>query len=132
MTANESTPGLLLNGLDGSNPLGFLAAVGTLRTATQAGCVSWELKWEKQDEQWSPVLLGDEASTADNLLELLMPTLKAMQDAPALSFGKNLNVDPEKFRTVAKDAQARATFADHRDADFIAAFGCERPFYFRR
>ena len=31
--AKSNEPGLVLNGLDGGNPLGFLAAVGTLNTA---------------------------------------------------------------------------------------------------
>ena len=81
MTTNESTSGLLLNGLDGNNPLGFLAAIGTLRIATEAiASANWRISWNEQGGYWSPVLLGKKVLTQDGLIELLMPTLTKMKD----------------------------------------------------
>ena len=49
MTANGSSSGLLLNGLDGSNPLGFLAAIGTLLIATEAdSSANWRISWKSR------------------------------------------------------------------------------------
>ena len=49
MPTSEPTSSLLLNGLDGSNPLGFLAAIGTLRTATKANrSANWRMRWEHE------------------------------------------------------------------------------------
>lgn len=46
---------ILLTGLDGSNPLAFLAALGTLRTLTQAlSDESVKMSWEQADGGWRP------------------------------------------------------------------------------
>ena len=47
---NSTTAGLLLPGLDGSNPLGFLAALGVLRTLEP----SWRMKWVAAGGTWVP------------------------------------------------------------------------------
>ena len=126
MTGSKLPPGLLLKGLDGSNPLGFLAAVGTLRAVTHASPASkWYLQWQMSDGAWTPKLLGDDPLSEDILVDLLMPVLKRMQDQPALKFAKNLNVSCEQFRLVTEKAQTAATFINRHEADFIAAFGCE-------
>lgn len=124
MTENESTSGILLNGLDGSNPLGFLAAIGTLRIATEANSsANWRISWEEQGGHWSPVLLGDIALTADGLIELLMPALTEMKDA--FKFANDLTINCEEFRQVAQAAYNLAELTDRHYADFIAAFGCD-------
>ncbi len=123
MTASKS---LLLNGLDGSNPLGFLAAIGTLRSATRAdSSAEWKLSWQIHGGTWSPALHGSVPLTADSLIELLMPALKKMDGDPALNFDLDLTLTREQFRCVAQDAHDKATFADRHYADFIAAFGCD-------
>jgi len=49
--------GVLLWGLDGTNPLGFLAALGTLQTLSQADSTkAVTLAWQNQDCCWVPVL----------------------------------------------------------------------------
>ena len=126
MTGSELPPGLLLKGLDGSNPLGFLAALGTLRVVTDASPSSkWSLQWHMSDGAWTPELLGDNPLSEETLVDLLMPVLKQLQDQPALQFAKNLNVSCEQFRLVTEKAQTAATFTNRHEADFIAAFGCE-------
>ena len=124
MTGSESTSGLLLNGLDGSNPLGFLAAIGTLRIATEANSsANWRVSWKEQEGQWSPVLLGDKVLTADGLIELLVPALTEMKDA--FRFADDLTINCEEFRQVAQSAYNTADSSDRHYADFIAAFGCD-------
>ena len=126
MTVNEPAPGLLLNGLDGGNPLGFLAAVGVLRVATGADSPSnWRVRWESAGGRWSPVLTGDTRITADGLIELLMPTLIEMKDDPSFGFAKDLTINCREFREVAQSAFDTADLTDRHYADFIAAFGCD-------
>ena len=59
MPSNESSTVLVLSGLDGGNPLAFLAAIGTLRAVTRAASsAEWTLSWKMHDGHWSPVLGG--------------------------------------------------------------------------
>lgn len=53
-TASPSSQSFELQGIDGTNPLGFLAAVGTLVVLHQAGHDT-RLAW-KQKRTWLPVL----------------------------------------------------------------------------
>src|ERR1700693_6649781 len=55
----QSRDGLLLGGLDGTNPLGFLAALGTLQTLTEVDRTKTvTLAWESHDCRWVPVVRG--------------------------------------------------------------------------
>ena len=126
MPSREPSTTLVLSGLDGGNPLAFLAAVGTLRTATRAvPSAGWTMCWKTHDGHWSPVLVGGTSLTEDGLVELLMPALKTMDGDPALCFADDLTVGREQFREVAQAAQRVATLADRHFADFVAAFGCD-------
>ncbi len=126
MTPDDSNPGLLLNGLNGSNPLGFLAAVGVLQVATNAdSCSNWRVRWKAQGGHWSPVLTGDTRITVDALIELLDPVLTKMKDDPSFRFADDLAISCEEFRGVAQSAFGTAGLSNRRFADFIAAFGCD-------
>lgn len=121
----SNEPGLLLNGLDGGNPLGFLAAVGTLNTASLIDSDRvWRMRWVAQDGSWFPELIANRIVSGEELVELLASSLQG-RATPELDFGQNLNVDAEKFRKVAQDAQRCAVRRDRRYADFVTAFGCE-------
>ena len=126
MPPTEPTRGLMLEGPDGGNLLGFLAAVGTLRVATLADpSVEWRLRWEARGGTWAPLLLGEEALSQDRLLDLLMRAFTDMGNNPAFQFAKDLNIAPDEFRSVARSASGVATLQDRGYADFIAAFGCD-------
>lgn len=129
MTRSSETLGLLLNGINGGNLLGFLAAIGTLRVVANTDpSVEWQLGWKTYGGVWSPIMCGDDQLLSDKLIEdLLLPALEGKECNPAQPFGfaDSLNVSPVLFRDVAKAAQNSATFCSHRDADFVAAFGCE-------
>ena len=117
--------GLLLSGLDGSNPLGFLAAVGTLRTVGLAEPeAAWRMKWLVRDGVWAPAMLSDRPASADALIDLLYGRLRR-KSTPEFDFSKNLNVNPKTFRDEAVSAQQQAQLQDRIHADFVAAFGCE-------
>lgn len=115
---------ILLHALDGSNPLAFLAALGTLRLLhLSKSDVGIRMSWERSGGFWRPKLVGLDADE-DGLCELL---IKA-PSAPVEKFeqiGKNLTVPREKFRNFVNDAYMSASRQNRRAADFSAAFGCE-------
>ena len=117
--------GLVLSGLDGGNPLGFLAAVGTLATAYVANsALAWRMRWTAQHGSWCPALCANRVVSGDELVELLA-FAPQREVTPEFDFDRNLSVDVEKFRKVAQDAQRSASSRDRRYADFVTAFGCE-------
>lgn len=56
-TGTDTNEVVVLTGLDGANPLGFLAALGTLATLHQAGETSVKLSW-RRSVTWQPTLRG--------------------------------------------------------------------------
>ena len=116
--------GLVLCGLDGSNPLGFLASVGTLRTATLAkpDC-DWRMKWISRCGVWTPELVSSRDIAPTELVELLASVLR--RTTPEFDFEMNLAVTPERFREVTRKAQLCASTRERGYADFMAAFGCD-------
>lgn len=121
------TSGITLSALDGSNPLAFLAALGTFRLLTLSDRdANVQMCWERIGGFWRPRLRGIETNES-GLCELLFGEHDVW--APAEEFiaklGKNLTVSPDAFRPFAKKANENATLQDRRTADFSAAFGCE-------
>jgi hypothetical protein len=117
---------LELIGLDGGNPLGFLAALGTFRAISLAwGERPIRVGWRLIGGLWRPVLLGIGADESGAFLERLDAGLKAMLDQPALTFASDLAVSAEVFQAQARKAKEDGKPLDRRNADFIAAFGCE-------
>lgn len=64
-----------LRGLDGANPLGFLAAVGTLVVAVRSGQGAARLRW-KREYRWLPVLEGVTCPDEASLCRILAATLR--------------------------------------------------------
>lgn len=126
---SEDANGIMLNGLDGGNLLGFLAAVGTLRVVSEDDPQGeWKLGWKDNSGIWSPVLSVGETLTQGSLIETLTVALEAMGVNPAFNIGNNLSIHPNEFRSFAESAKQNATIGDRRYADFIAAFGSESLF----
>lgn len=129
MLENDSNSGLLLNGLNGANPLAFLAALGTLRVINEHNTVSpsdWRMLWEQNQGYWSPVISGDIPLTKEGLIQIIISKPKKMENHPVKLFPyDDLKISCEDFYHVALDAQHKATLTDHQYADFISAFGCE-------
>ena len=107
--AQQTTPErreFALKGLDGGNPLGFLAAVGALQSATAmepAG--DWRMWWQQDDGPWHPTLAGITDLAAEQLVDRLadycaMPTTTRWQSA---------KISPSARMHSAKSPRARKT-----------------------
>ncbi len=127
MTKQENI-GLLLSGLDGANPLAFLAALGTLRGLTLA----WpgrlvRLSWTLRDT-WRPCLHVDGGAVReDEALDGLDRFMEMRPGHEVLGIGDNLTIPTDDFRTHAQNAALAATpsLEGRSTADFVAAFGCD-------
>lgn len=125
---NQGGTGLILEGLDGANPLAFLAALGVLRGLN----IAWpdrlvQLSWTERDA-WRPGLHVDrEAISREEVLDGLTSFADLRSGHEALDIGDNLILPPERFREAARAAARSSTGSpDGRArADFIAGFGCE-------
>lgn len=118
----------VLGGLDGANPLAYLAALGTLRVVTEAGAAPARLLW-RDEGRWRPVLeLPDDAPPA---IELVMRDLVSWKAAAELSLvyekGKaavrDLKPKPARFRRFLE--QAASTVPARRWSDFAASYGSD-------
>ncbi len=124
----QSDDGLLLPGLDGANPLAFLAALGTLRGLTLA----WperqvRLSWTLRDT-WRPRLQVDGCSPSeDETLDGLEHFMEMRPGHGVLEIGDDLTIPTNEFREHAWNAVKSASPAPEERAwaDFIAAFGCD-------
>jgi hypothetical protein len=76
------TSNLALTGLDGANPLGFLAAVGTLRLASQLFPRGAWMCWEVRG-RWAPLLGLPDGVTGDELVARLHDRLHRNGDPGA-------------------------------------------------
>lgn len=114
-----------LSGLDGSNLLGFLAALGTLKAVSDMSPgADWRMRWTNDTGPWRPILEGSAASQPDDLVADLAAHLGSTSNR-ALEIAENLNIPSAAFRSLALEAQEAAKSDDRRYADYIAAFGCE-------
>ena len=133
MTPRSSNDSLVLSGLDGGNPLGFLAAVGTLLILSDqdAGAADVpRLGWRETPEGWRPVLAGCGERKAD-LCDALHRSLSSASNE-ILDIGKTragnkesnkFPFDADRFAKVLDEWAGRA--AGRRDVDFLAGFGTE-------
>lgn len=115
---------MVLHALDGSNPLAFLAALGTLRLLDlHDPTAEVQINW-RRDPAWRPELSGLFASK-----EQLCETLLAAKTVPLESFaalGKDITVSRDTFRGFVEHAFEDARQGNKRtQADFAAAFGSE-------
>ena len=72
---------ILLKGLDGSNPLAFLAALGTLRTLTVAlPDETVRMSWEQADGAWRPRVWYSLANDGEAIIEKLHNVISAKRN----------------------------------------------------
>lgn len=118
----ESYAGLLLHGLDGSNPLAFFAALGATVAAHRI-FPETRLSWSFVDGAWRPVLTGCEQQK-DVFLEQLH---SALHKAPMWMFeiDSKLPFPVEKYVEALKMSAGQAGIESRRDCDLLAAFGTE-------
>lgn len=131
---------LELRGIDGSNLLSFLAALGAFSALRRA----WpsrrmRLSWRHRG-CWRPVLHievdPDErpnASMDHAVVQAISDALPRRANAPEFNImdeagelvGDTASCAPEAFRAFAREAGRTASAANRVAADFAAAFGCE-------
>lgn len=122
MNQPSTNNGLLLPGLDGTNPLGFLAALGVLRVLSlQKHGV--KLSWQLSGGTWRPVLFGVRVSLPDLGAELH----KAIQnlDHSAWSIDKKLPFEASLLRQNAHNSVLAASRTCRQKPDILASFGVD-------
>jgi hypothetical protein len=120
---------LELSGLDGSNLLGFLAALGTFITLSES--TEFEdvrLEWTLSDG-WRPRLLTSKPADREAVVAVLASRLSKPEAAQAFEIpmassvlAEDLTIEPADYRAHTSKA---ATSNDRRLADFANAFGSE-------
>ena len=123
--------GLVLTGLDGSNPLGFLAAIGTLRLLSDASAQIC-MGWHRTPNGWRPVLAG----CGNDGKAFCIAIRNSLEHASETVFdigkehksGKEHNkfpFSPATFAQALHNRQHKSSCSDRRDVDFLASFGTE-------
>jgi hypothetical protein len=111
-----------LIGIDGGNPLGFLAAVGAALVASSFA-PGTKLFWRPLAGAWRPVISGHEDGP-----EILLKNLhQALHSASTGHFeiDKRLPFEAAKFLAALDGTSRETTPKNRRTADFLAAFGSE-------
>ncbi len=124
--AVNPSDGLLLPGLDGTNPLGFLAALGLFRVidaSNDPGQI--RLRWTSANGTWVPALIGSDLSQ-ESLPQLLMDKLSEKIDEHPVRILNDLSVDDptprfDLFQQHAQDARANS----RTDTDWLAALASD-------
>jgi hypothetical protein len=120
------TSEVLLRGIDGANPLGFLAALGTLRVLS-LGADDVRLRWSKNANAWRPLVAMKVPLSEKQFVEHLESLLAASIPAEVFSLGDNPSVPLGAFRPYALAGARAALGGDRTHADFAAAFAGEHP-----
>jgi hypothetical protein len=115
-----------LVGLDGSNLLAYLAALGTLRVLTLAEPDrDVRMRWEDRGA-WVPVIQGTSADTLDEFLNLLALRVCGEESVDdAWQIGNDLTLSCDEFGERIREAVAKAAHAQRVSVDFLAAFGSD-------
>lgn len=117
-----------LTALDGSNPLGFLAALGTLTVLHDRGLDTARLAW-REEGTWCPLVYG--LDSVEQLVDHVMADLETWGEEPALGLtypdksGKKTEQDlkppPERFASYLNEMRALGG----RSAELASAFATD-------
>ncbi len=125
LTSEASRYSLPLSGIDGSNPLGFLAALGAFLVVSTYHDDDITLHWERLRGAWRPVLKKFTIENGeDQLLDLLVESLRCSDaEHPALRLAES--VDSNGARNVFRQACANASKENRKDADWLSCNGSD-------
>lgn len=136
-------PSLLLPGLNASNPLAYLAALGLLQVLQDSSAQAepskrWRLSW-RDEGRWLAVLHG--SADAESVIQTLHADVASWRDELALQLAYDdqggrvsastekatfdLKSSPETFRSFADEAADNCVPERLRSAHLIAAYGSE-------
>jgi hypothetical protein len=125
MNSNSPEP-IACDGLDGANPLAFLAALGAFRVLDETSPDSpVRMHWEARRGAWRPLLSFETPTTSNELLVRLDTALRAHAGHAALRVDDNLKIPPPRYRQYCCDAVEAWFNGNTRTANFAAAFGSE-------
>lgn len=113
---------LVLNGINGGNPLGFMATLGTLLVMRTLHS-NIKLSWVSDSGVWQPVVHGGPGEK-EQFLETLLDALRHTSLEP-FEIDKKLPFPVDLFISKLKAAQDQARSDDRRTADLMAAYGTE-------
>ncbi|HQZ40333.1 MAG TPA: hypothetical protein PLH72_14955 [Vicinamibacterales bacterium] len=118
-------PELALSGLDGSNPLGFLAALGVLDAVSGDEHAAL---WWRYEAGWNPVLASSCQSVADLVARLDQDRQSCITD-PALALAydgkRDLKPPPAVFVGYLRNLVDASTMMRRRSVDWAAAFATD-------
>jgi hypothetical protein len=114
-----------LTGLQGSHPLGALAAFGLLRCCEEMdGFRGARLGW-RQAAGWRAVLRTDRPATAEELVSALAARQKGRADSRELNWARNIKTASASYRSALEEARNSTHPGERGYADFLAAFASE-------
>ena len=122
-----SSTELPLPALQGSNLLGFLAALGAFRTLAMLPDASGiRMRWVPEGGSYCPVLWLPSPTAAEAIVEKLHTALRGLAGHYVINADKDLKISRANFRELA--TKAAEDFLSHTDpaaASMVAAFGCD-------
>lgn len=117
---------LELAGIDGANPLAFLAAMGAFAVLNDEGFRNVRMGW-RQSAVWVPVLKGISGLKSFSVSEIIAARLKE-EKRPELDLGiapnpaeRVIDCDRERFLKVYKDELASSSYRHRYSSDIIAS-----------
>lgn len=119
-----------LPALDGANPLGFLAALGTLAVLSESD-PTLKLGW-RQRARWTPYLKSSSELSEETVIDELKKRLRkpeATSDSSThfeTDIGPLSQCTPDDFRALAVRATKCASLLNRRVPDMLIAFGIEK------
>lgn len=117
--------GLVLPGLDGTNPLGFLAALGLQRTLHEAE-MQPQLRWQPANATWVPrlTLCDKSVESAEDVLDILEARLaKTYESHPIFTAIKRCNAEDRQrqFEVTKEEASIGSRVKD----EWLSSVGCD-------
>lgn len=106
-----------LTGLDGANPLGFLAALGAFRILNEASPA--RMLWRQDGGRWTPALSTKNQTSILSLARIL----RSRQDTPSLKMANNPQMPVLEFREAVLAAREQWFAGTTHDLELIAALG---------
>jgi CRISPR-associated endonuclease/helicase Cas3 len=118
---------LVLTGLDGSNPLAFLAALGTMRSLTLASpACEVKMAWAMQSGIWSPVIHLQESVDEVGLISILFDHLEQDIRKHPAAFLENMHgADEADVRRLFRDRAGAAQPSDRNDLEWLSAMSSD-------
>lgn len=123
--AHADRPSLVLCGIDGSKPLGYLAALGTFRVvANEVPNHNPLFSWKQTEGAWRPVICFDDGFQGDQdwMIDLLIDRLETDPDNhPAIRLAQNDTLRHKQFL----DVVLQSDLAHRIDADWLSSSGSD-------